>query len=84
MRFLDEQYFTTPFYGVERLFALLVLMGYRINRKRLRRCDDGNQLWKGLSDYSRFYNHQRQKVNVKNKFVVFIKNGKFALSKGMW
>jgi len=37
MRFLDEQYFSTPFYGVERLFALLVLMGYRINRKRLRR-----------------------------------------------
>ena len=22
-------------------------------------CDDGNQLWKGLSDYFRFYNHQR-------------------------
>ena len=37
MRFLDEQYFSTPFYGVERLFALLVLKGYRINRKRLRR-----------------------------------------------
>jgi len=37
MRFLDEQYFITPFYGVERLLALLVLMGYRINRKRLRR-----------------------------------------------
>jgi len=37
MRFLDEQYFATPFYGVERLLALLVLMGYRINRKRLRR-----------------------------------------------
>jgi putative transposase len=37
MRFLDEQYFSTPFYGVERLSALLVLMGYRINRKRLRR-----------------------------------------------
>ena len=37
MRLLDEQYFETPFYGVERLLALLVLMGYRINRKRLRR-----------------------------------------------
>ena len=37
MRFLDEQYFETPFYGVERLLALLVLNGYRINRKRLRR-----------------------------------------------
>jgi len=37
MRFLDEQYFETPFYGVERLLPLLVAMGYRINRKRLRR-----------------------------------------------
>jgi putative transposase len=37
MRFLDEQYFQTPFYGVERLLALLALKGYRINRKRLRR-----------------------------------------------
>jgi putative transposase len=37
MRFLDEQYFSTPFYGVERLLALLVVMGYHINRKRLRR-----------------------------------------------
>ena len=37
MRFLDEQYFQTPFYGLERLLALLVLKGYRINRKRLRR-----------------------------------------------
>ena len=37
MRFLDEQYFETPFYGVERLLPLLVALGYRINRKRLRR-----------------------------------------------
>ena len=37
MRFLDEQYFQTPFYGVERLLALLLRKGYRINRKRLRR-----------------------------------------------
>lgn len=37
MRFLDEQYLRTPFYGVERLLVLLVVMGYRINRKRLRR-----------------------------------------------
>ena len=22
-------------------------------------CEDGNQLWKGLDDYFRFYNHQR-------------------------
>ncbi len=37
MRFLDEQYLSTPFYGVERLVVLLTVMGYRINRKRLRR-----------------------------------------------
>jgi len=37
MRILDEQYFETPFYGVERLLPLLAAMGYRINRKRLRR-----------------------------------------------
>jgi len=37
MRFLDEQYLHTPFYGVERLLALLQRKGYRINVKRLRR-----------------------------------------------
>ena len=37
MRWLDEQYFSTPFYGVERLLVLLVLMGYKISAKRLRR-----------------------------------------------
>jgi putative transposase len=37
MRFLDEQYFSTPFYGVERLLPLLQRKGYQINRKRLRR-----------------------------------------------
>lgn len=37
MRMLDEEYFKTPFYGVERLLVLLVVRGYTINRKRLRR-----------------------------------------------
>lgn len=37
MRLLDEQYLKTPFYGVERLLVLLMVMGYSINRKRLRR-----------------------------------------------
>jgi len=37
MRFLDEQYFQTPFYGLERLLVLLQICGYRVNRKRLRR-----------------------------------------------
>jgi putative transposase len=37
LRALDEQYLKTPFYGVERLLPLLALMGFSINRKRLRR-----------------------------------------------
>lgn len=37
MRMMDEQYLKTPFYGVERLLVLFVVMGYKINRKRLRR-----------------------------------------------
>lgn len=37
MHFLDKQYLETPFYGVERLLVILVIAGYRINRKRLRR-----------------------------------------------
>lgn len=37
MRWMDEQYLDTPFYGVERLLVLLVCKGYKINRKRLRR-----------------------------------------------
>src|SRR5690606_34870722 len=37
MRWMDEQYLATPFYGVERLLVLLVCLGYKISRKRLRR-----------------------------------------------
>jgi len=37
MRLMDEQYLKTPFYGVKRLLVLLVVLGYKINRKRLRR-----------------------------------------------
>lgn len=37
LRMLDEQYFKTPFYGVERLLVVLIVQGYSINRKRLRR-----------------------------------------------
>src|SRR5215210_6218296 len=37
MRVLDEQYLETPFFGVERLLVLLIAMGYKINKKRLRR-----------------------------------------------
>jgi len=37
MRQLDEQYFSTPFYGVLRLTALLILAGFEVNKKRVRR-----------------------------------------------
>lgn len=37
MRKLDEQYFTTPFYGALRLTAILILSGYKVNIKRVRR-----------------------------------------------
>jgi hypothetical protein len=30
MRVLDEQYFKTPFYGLERLLVLFILKGYKI------------------------------------------------------
>ena len=36
MRVLDEQYFKTSFYGLEILLVLLILNGYKINKKRLR------------------------------------------------
>jgi len=37
MRKLDEQYFMTPFYGALRLTAILILSGYKVNIKRVRR-----------------------------------------------
>ena len=37
MRKLDEQYFSTPFYGALRLTATLILAGYKVNIKRVRR-----------------------------------------------
>ncbi|MBC7423673.1 MAG: DDE-type integrase/transposase/recombinase [Ferruginibacter sp.] len=37
MRWLDEQYFDTPFYGVLRLTALLAAAGFVVNTKKVRR-----------------------------------------------
>jgi len=37
MRKLDEQYFMPPFYGALRLTAILILSGYKVNIKRVRR-----------------------------------------------
>jgi putative transposase len=37
MKILDKQYYETPFYGVLKLTALLKNLGYKINKKRVRR-----------------------------------------------
>jgi putative transposase len=37
MRWLDEQYMATPFYGVRRMTAWLRCQGYRVNHKRVAR-----------------------------------------------
>lgn len=37
MRLLDEQYTTTPFYGIRRMTAWLHSQGYAVNHKRVRR-----------------------------------------------
>jgi len=37
MRYLDEQYMQTPFYGYRKLTALLTANGYLVNEKRVRR-----------------------------------------------
>jgi len=37
LRFLDEQYLKTPFYGIRKLKKLLTKNGYSINHKRVRR-----------------------------------------------
>jgi putative transposase len=37
LRFLDEQYTRTPFYGVRRMTAVLRQQGYAVNPKRVRR-----------------------------------------------
>ena len=37
MRWLDEQYLTTPFYGTRRMVAVMRRDGFEINRKRVKR-----------------------------------------------
>ena len=37
MRQIDEQYMETPFYGSRRMAEHLKRLGYRVNRKRVRR-----------------------------------------------
>ncbi len=37
MRLIDEQYYKTPFYGIRRVTAWLRNLGYKVNRKRIKR-----------------------------------------------
>ena len=37
MRWIDEQYLATPFYGSRRMAAALRLAGHQVNRKRVQR-----------------------------------------------
>jgi putative transposase len=37
MRWIDEQYLATPFYGSRRMTAELRLTGHQVNRKRVQR-----------------------------------------------
>ena len=60
MRFLDEQYLKTPFYGIERLLPLLVAQGSSLNRKRLRRL-------MGVVGWQTLYTSVRTMIPGKNK-----------------
>lgn len=37
MRLIDEQFYKTPFYGIRRLTVWLRNLGYKVNRKRIKR-----------------------------------------------
>jgi putative transposase len=37
MRLIDEQYLKTPFYGIRKMTMFLSSLGYKVNRKRVRR-----------------------------------------------
>lgn len=61
MRFLDEQYFQTPFYGIRRLVALLQSNGYALNQKRLRRL-------MGLINWQTIYRKPRTTISDKTSY----------------
>jgi len=61
MRHLDEQYFLTPFYGALRLTAVLIVLGYKVNVKRVRR------LMK-LVDWKTIYREPKRSVSVKTHY----------------
>ena len=69
LRQLDEQYFLTPFYGALRLTAVLIVLGFKVNVKRVRR------LMK-LVDWKTIYREPRTTVSEKThyKYPYLLKN----------
>ena len=50
MRLLDEQFTQTPFYGVEKMTALLRAQGWKVNPKRVRPAVAADGFGSGLSE----------------------------------
>lgn len=61
MRFLDEQYFKTPFYGIRRLLARRALQGYIVNTKRVKRL-------MGLVNWQTIYRKPRTTISDKTSY----------------
>ena len=79
MRKLDEQYFSTPFYGALRLTAILILSGYKVNIKRVRR------LMK-LVNWQTIYREPRTTISDKThyKFPYLLKGLKIEKCNQVW
>lgn len=79
MRILDEQYLETPFYGVERLLVLLIGLGYRVNRKRLRRL-------MGIMGWRTLYPTRRTTIInlTEYKYPYLLKNLEISKSNQVW
>ena len=76
---LDEQYFSTPFYGALRLTAILILSGYKVNIKRVRR------LMK-LVNWQTIYREPRTTISDKThyKFPYLLKGLKIEKCNQVW
>ena len=79
MRQLDEQYFLTPFYGALRLTAVLIVLGYKVNVKRVRR------LMK-LVDWKTIYREPRTTVSQKThyKYPYLLRNLEIVRCNQVW
>jgi putative transposase len=79
MKILDQQYFDTPFYGLERLFVLLNALGYSVNRKRLRRL-------MGLIGWRTLYPTRRTTITnpAEYKYPYLLKNLKITKKNQVW